>query len=204
MLTRYSTIKNACKFLECATVSLKKVRHVELFGTIILPLDIVLGLFFFVFGVVVMSETFFFPLKKFLVVNRGEDVPQAVTVLCTGEREIWVKHANSVEARRELQYQARQLGANSLLNVHVDWIPGDLTRYMAYGTPAVCGRKHRHGSMTADEICTGFNMPAPPRPPQQPPPPPKLEPNVEFWKFLFKFVAYTCLVIALLWFLTRN
>lgn len=163
------------------------------------------GVVFLCFWVIVMSETFFYPLKKFLVVNRGEDVPQAVTVLCNGEREISVRHASSSEARRELQYQARQLGANALLDVHVDWYSaGGAARYISRGTPAVCGRKHRHGSMTADEICTGFNMPAPPRPPQPPPPPPKLEPNVEFWKFLFKFVAYTCLVIALLWFLTRS
>ena len=175
------------------------------FGTIILPLDIVLGLFFFVFGVVVMSETFFFPLKKFLVVNRGEDVPQAVTVLCNGEREIYVRHANSLEARRELQYQAKLLGANALINVHVEWYSaGGAARYIAYGVPAVCGRKHRQGPKTADEICTGFNMPAPPRSPQPAPPPPKLEPNVEFWKFLSKFAAYTCLVIAVLWFLTRS
>lgn len=171
------------------------------FGTILLPLDIVLGLFFFVFGVVVMSETFFFPLKKFLVVNRGEDVPQAVTVLCTGEREIWVKHANSVEARRELQYQARQLGANSLLNVHVDWIPGDLTRYMAYGTPAVCGRKHRHGSMTADEICTGFNMPAPVPPP---PPPKAVAPQEDFfWVLMFKILKFVACLFAFVWFMSH-
>ena len=90
-----------------------------------------------------MSEAKFFPLKKFLIVNRGDEIPENVTVLCDGGRELVIKHANSFEARRELQYQAKLLGANALLNVHVDWFsPGGLTRYMAYGPPAVCGRKH--------------------------------------------------------------
>ena len=89
-----------------------------------------------------MSEAKFFPLKKFLIVNRGDEIPENVTVLCDGGRELVIKHANSFEARRELQYQAKLLGANALLNVHVDWFsPGGLTRYMAYGTPAVCGRQ---------------------------------------------------------------
>ena len=97
-----------------------------------------------------MSEAKFFPLKKFLIVNRGDEIPENVTVLCDGGRELVIKHANSFEARRELQYQAKLLGANALLNVHVDWFsPGGLTRYMAYGTPAVCGRKHFKGTMTA-------------------------------------------------------
>ena len=149
-----------------------------------------------------MSETFFFPLKKFLVVNRGEDVPQAVTVLCNGEREISVRHASSSEARRELQYQARQLGANALLDVHVDWYSaGGAARYISRGTPAVCGRKHRHGSMTADEICTGFNMPAPVPPP---PPPKALAPQEDFfWVLMFKILKFVACLFAFVWFMSH-
>jgi len=31
-----------------------------------------------------MSEAKFFPLKKFLIVNRGDEIPENVTVLCDG------------------------------------------------------------------------------------------------------------------------
>lgn len=146
-----------------------------------------------------MSEAHYFPLKKFLVVNRGEDTPDTVTVLCSAEREISVKHANSFEARRELQYQARQLGANSLLNVHLDWYSaGGATRYIAYGTPAVCGRKHINGTMTADEICTGFNMPVPvPLPPQ--PPQTQIAPRDDFWDLILKIGKYVGVVFLFLW-----
>ena len=89
-----------------------------------------------------MSEAKFFPLKKFLVINRGEEIPD-------GKRELAVKHANSREARLELQYMAKQLGANSLINVHVEYFydAGGSTRYKAYGTPAVCGRMHPEGTV---------------------------------------------------------
>ena len=117
-----------------------------------------------------MSEAKFFPLKKFLVVNRGEEIPDGVTLLRYGKRELAFKHANSREARLELQYMAKQLGANSLINVHVEYFSqGGCTRYMAYGTPAVCGRMHPEGTMTADELRSQFHMPPPPplrRPPQ--------------------------------------
>ena len=78
-----------------------------------------------------MSEAKFFPLKKFLVVNRGEEIPDGVTLLRYGKRELAVKHANSREARLELQYMAKQLGANSLINVHVEYFSqGGCTRYV--------------------------------------------------------------------------
>lgn len=47
-------------------------------------------------------------------INRGEEIPDGVTLLRYGKRELAVKHANSREARLELQYMAKQLGANSL------------------------------------------------------------------------------------------
>ena len=63
---------------------------------------------------------------------------------------------------------AKQLGANSLINVHVEYFSqGGCTRYMAYGTPAVCGRMHPEGTMTADELRSQFHMPPPP-PPRRP------------------------------------
>lgn len=37
-----------------------------------------------------MSEAKFFPLKKFLVVNRGEEIPDGVTLLRYGKRELAV------------------------------------------------------------------------------------------------------------------
>ena len=110
-----------------------------------------------------MSEAKFFPLKKFLIVNRGDEIPENVTVLCDGGRELVIKHANSFEARRELQYQAKLLGANALLNVHVDWFsPGGLTRYMAFqrhndGRRIACATAYAASS--AANTCTSTDSP---------------------------------------------
>ena len=143
-----------------------------------------------------MSEAKFFPLKKFLIVNRGDEIPENVTVLCDGGRELVIKHANSFEARRELQYQAKLLGANALLNVHVDWFsPGDLTRYLAYGAPAVCGRKHFKGTMTADELRSQLHMPPPPPPT---PAPARTAPGPDPWMAIAKFFKYAFVAIIIL------
>lgn len=149
-----------------------------------------------------MSEAKFFPLKKFLVVNRGEEIPDGVTLLRYGKRELAVKHANSREARLELQYMAKQLGANSLINVHVEYFydAGGSTRYKAYGTPAVCGRMHPEGTMTADELRSQFHMPPPPPPRRPQQAPQSTSSGKDFWhypKLIAKIVGIYLMLVGL-------
>ena len=103
-----------------------------------------------------MSEARFFPLNKFLMLDRGDPVPEPVTVLRWSKREIVAIHRNAFEARKELKYAASLRGANTLLNVWVESLPS--YRYCAHGIPAVSARRHPRGTHTADELRANFHM----------------------------------------------
>ena len=149
---------------------MKKVRHAELLDLRYLPLDISFGVDFFSFWVVVMSASKlskkYFPLKKVLLVDRGEEVPEQVEVLKEGDRYIYAGHSSLSQAKKDLIYEARCVGANTLLHVYVRCTGSSYIRYIAYGVPAISGRPSINGTHTAQTLIDQFKFePLPPPPP---------------------------------------
>ena len=148
-----------------------------------------------------MSEKKFEPVKRFLSINRGNDLPNGIVVIRKADSEFSATHASYQQAKLDLQYKAKQVGANGLLDVYVTYYQNYGTTYTAFGVPAVLARESGKRTVTEEELWNKLQIPPPPPPP---PPPPKKEPNLEFWSFLVKFVGYTCLVIGFLWFLNHS
>lgn len=107
----------------------------------------------------------YFSLRKVLLVDRGEEPPEQVKILKEGDRYLSAGHSNLSQAKKDLIYEARCVGANALLHVYIRCTGSSYIRYIAYGIPAVAGRPSRNGTHTAQDLIEQFKLePLPPPP----------------------------------------
>lgn len=111
-----------------------------------------------------MSEQKFEPVKNFLSITRGNTLPEGVVVITKGDCPLQATHANIQQAKLDLEFLAKQTGANALLEVFVEYRQYYGTLYTAYGIPAVVARTYGHCTHTAAQLASPFHMP--PRPVQ--------------------------------------
>ena len=178
---------------------LEKVRHVELFRHNSSSARHRFGVVFLCFWVIVMSEKKYEQVKKFLSINRGDNLPDGIVVLQKGDYAFSATHANYQQAKLDLQYRAKQVGANALLDVYVSYYQNYGTTYTAHGVPAVIARNFGKRTLTAAQLTESFKVPPPPPPP---PAPVQITYSGEPWFFtflrIFLFFA-ACLFIVFIY-----